>query len=85
MQKKVFEEIPRKLGGNRKKHSRQYSQILRKTILRRRRRNKEEKKYLERNRWIGRSHSTNYLFIYLFIGNKLQPTIYLFIYLLEIN
>ena len=39
----------------------------------------EEKKYLESNRWIGRSHSTNYLFIYLFIGNKLQSTIYEFI------
>jgi len=41
----------------------------------------EEKKYLERNRWIGRSHSTNYLFIYLLLEiNFNQLFFYLSIY-----
>jgi len=30
----------------------------------------KEKKYLERNRWLGLSNSTNYLSIYLFIYRK---------------
>ena len=81
---KCKRQFLRKYEGNWEEIARKFKTILKNVEEESFDEEKEkEKKYLERNRWLGLSNSTNYLsiylFIYLFIGNKPHSTIYSFI------